>query len=108
MKLIYIDKGCWHLQLEKKCQFWHLNNKNHADHHMSATNCLVLCPRCLNQVESYILPVVKKELRSFLVETFLKGQNIQNLPQSLVRRISQLDNLPCVMYGKSAKTRIAS
>ena len=95
MRLVFLNNGCWHYYLE--CNSSILPNTVYYP-------CLDNCPYCKKHYSSYIMPVVRNGLVSFLVNTFFSVSLQLNTIPNMISKLHNFHDISRVVYSKIRMT----
>ena len=94
LKMIVLKGECWHIQLEDI-----LGNPMEPP----STNlipCGVSCPKCNNETQDYIMPVLRAGVSQFLADTFINNPSGLITTDILIQKITEYPEVGKIMYKR--------
>ena len=99
LSMIVLDKGCWHIQLERTLA---------QDETVSIAQqsrdepCFNKCPNCntnRNKKLGYVVPIKKRGMKKFLSRTFVQGEATMTTAE-LMKELKEYPNVGRLIYGR--------
>ena len=94
LKKIVLKGDCWHVQLETI-----LGNLLEPPA-SSITEYKISCPKCCNEIKTFVMPVKRSVLSVFLSDTFINNLLGQIIPKILVQTLYVYPEVGKVVYNQ--------
>ena len=74
----------------------------------TVTECLTGCPKCCNEIETFIMPVKRSGLSIFLSDTFINNLSGKITPDLLVQKLSSYPDVGKIIYNRPRSNKAPS